>query len=150
MIVCRSVILECRMCRIPQALVSCRDESANALQPQPLLTHVAASTYLQEQGSVLPADVQTATGRTYQVGRVAIRTLWFDSQLLAALDPERQPQPLLAELRTGGSRVGSNGSSSAVQLRLTANATPRQVVMLGAGMDTRAWRLQLPPGACFL
>jgi Leucine carboxyl methyltransferase len=99
---------------------------------------------------VLPEEVQTATGRTYQVGRVAIRTLWFDSQLLAALDPARQPQPLLAELRPGASSVSSNGSSSGVQLRLTANATPRQVVMLGAGMDTRAWRLQLPPGACCL
>ena len=98
---------------------------------------------------MLPAKVQTATGRTYQVGRVAIRTLWFDSQLLAALDPARQPQPLLAELRPGDSSVGSNGGST-VQLRLTANATPRQVVMLGAGMDTRAWRLQLPPGACCL
>jgi Leucine carboxyl methyltransferase len=97
---------------------------------------------------VLPAEVQTATGRTHQVGRVAIRTLWFDTQLLAALDPARQPQPLLAELRPGASSISSNGSGSAVQLRLTANATPGQVVMLGAGMDTRAWRLQLPPGAC--
>ncbi len=97
---------------------------------------------------MLPAELRAATGRTYEVGRVAIRTLWFDTQLLAALDPARQPQPLLAELRPRGSAVSSNGSSSAVQLGLTANATPRQVVMLGAGMDTRAWRLQLPPGAC--
>jgi Leucine carboxyl methyltransferase len=96
---------------------------------------------------VLPAELQAATGRTYQVGRVAIRTLWFDRQLLEALDPARQPQPLLAELQCGGSGASSNGSGSAVQLRLTAYATPRQVVMLGAGMDTRAWRLQLPPGA---
>jgi O-methyltransferase involved in polyketide biosynthesis len=103
---------------------------------------------LQEQGSVLPAEVQAATGRTYEVGRVAIRTLWFDTQLLAALDPARQPQPLLAQLQTMGSGYSSNGSSSGVQLRLTANATPRQVVMLGAGMDTRAWRLHLPPGDC--
>lgn len=40
----------------------------------------------------------------------------------------------------------SCGGGSAVRLRLTPNATPRQVVLLGAGMDTRAWRLRLPPG----
>lgn len=45
---------------------------------------------------MLSAELQAATGRTYEVTRVAIRTLWFDAQLLAALDPARQPQPLLA------------------------------------------------------
>jgi len=34
------------------------------------------------------------------------------------------------------------------QVQLQATAVPTQVVLLGAGMDTRAWRhdLQLPPG----
>ena len=50
--------------------------------------------------------------RRYQVGRVTLRTLFFDRHLLAALK--------------GGAR---------------------QVVLLGAGMDSRAWRLDLPPGA---
>lgn len=50
--------------------------------------------------------------RRYQVGRVTLRTLFFDRHLLAALE--------------GGAR---------------------QVVLLGAGMDSRAWRLDLPPGA---
>ena len=52
-----------------------------------------------------------ASKRKYQVGRVTLRTLFFDKHLLAAL-------------RSGA----------------------RQVVLLGAGMDSRAWRLDLPPG----
>lgn len=110
---------------------------------------------MQEQGGILSPELQAATGRTYQITRVAIRTLWFDDQLLAALDPARQPQPLLARLQLGssGSSGGGNGSGSrgggddsVVSLQLRPNATPKQVVLLGAGMDTRAWRLQLPPG----
>lgn len=60
---------------------------------------------------------QPRAKRRYQVGRVTLRTLFFDRHLLAAL--------------RGGAA---------------------QVVLLGAGMDSRAWRLDLPPGAdksCF-
>lgn len=110
----------------------------------------------QAQGGVLPAEEQAASGRTYQITRVAIRTLWFDRQLLAALDAERQPQPLLSDLSIDGggddtSRAGGGGGDCAagVRLSLRRNATPRQVVLLGAGMDTRAWRLALPAGAAF-
>lgn len=52
--------------------------------------------------------------RTYLVGRVALRTLFYDDHLLAAVK--------------GGAI--------------------RQVVLLGAGMDSRAWRLDLPKGIC--
>ena len=84
-----------------------------------------------------------------QVTRIAIRTLWFDQQLLAALDAARQPQLLRADVVVAGNDgSGGGGSISAggVRLQLAANATPRQVVLLGAGMDTRAWRLALPAG----
>ena len=49
--------------------------------------------------------------RKYAVGRVTLRTLFFDDHVLAAV------------------RAGA-----------------RQVVLLGAGMDCRAWRLDLPAG----
>lgn len=52
--------------------------------------------------------------RTYLVGRVALRTLFYDDHLLAAVK--------------GGAI--------------------KQVVLLGAGMDSRAWRLDLPKGIC--
>lgn len=50
---------------------------------------------------------------------MALRTWWFDEQLLESLE--------------GGGQ----------------GAAPRQVVVLGAGMDTRPWRLRLPPGWCW-
>ncbi|KAK9908943.1 hypothetical protein WJX75_005035 [Coccomyxa subellipsoidea] len=53
--------------------------------------------------------------RTYLVGRVALRTLFYDDHLLAAVK--------------GGAI--------------------RQVVLLGAGMDSRAWRLDLPKGVAW-
>ncbi|CAK0745425.1 hypothetical protein CVIRNUC_001619 [Coccomyxa viridis] len=55
------------------------------------------------------------TKRRYMVGRVALRTKFFDTRLLEAV---------------------SSGPPAAV----------RQVVLLGAGMDTRAWRSPLPEG----
>lgn len=62
-----------------------------------------------EKGEVTPHS-----DRKYLVGRVALRTLFYDDHLLAALK--------------GGA--------------------VRQVVLLGAGMDSRAWRLDLPEGLC--
>jgi hypothetical protein len=49
------------------------------------------------------------------VGRVTLRTLFFDARIAAALE-------------------GKDGPAA------------RQVVLLGAGMDTRAWRLKMPAG----
>jgi len=54
-----------------------------------------------------------------QAGRLAVRTWWFDRRFAEALSG-----------------------------KLSSNAAPRQVVLLGAGMDTRAWReLGFPAGA---
>lgn len=57
------------------------------------------------------ADPQKGQKRNYQVGRLTLRTLFFDDQVLSAV------------------KAGAS-----------------QVVILGAGMDCRAWRLDLPAG----
>lgn len=57
------------------------------------------------------------TKRQNMVGRVALRTLFFDARITAALDGESSSSP-----------------------------KAKQVVLLGAGMDTRAWRLKMPAG----
>ena len=62
----------------------------------------------------------TAPDAGAQAGRLAVRTFWFDRRVAEAL----------------GSKFGSGAGSA-----------PRQVVLLGAGMDTRAWReLGFPAG----
>lgn len=53
--------------------------------------------------------------REHMVGRVALRTLFFDAKITAALEGKHGPKA-------------------------------KQVVLLGAGMDTRAWRLKMPAG----
>ncbi len=57
-------------------------------------------------------EVPSHSDRKFMVGRVALRTLFFDEHLQNAV------------------------KSHAI----------RQVVLLGAGMDSRAWRLDLPEG----
>ena len=57
----------------------------------------------------------------WQAGRIAVRTHWFDHRIRAALT------------EAGAHDVGGQ--------------LPRQVVLLGAGMDTRPWRdVGFPPG----
>ena len=95
--------------------------------PCGLLAHVhghwslvtARHAVAQEQGNILPKDLQERSGRKYEISRIAVRTVWFDRELLAALNADRQPQPLLA-------RVASDGGGG-VKLDLHPNATPRQV-----------------------
>ena len=57
------------------------------------------------------AEPEKGQRRKYQVGRVALRSVFFDSEIMRAIS------------------AGAN-----------------QVVVLGAGMDCRAWRLDLPAG----
>lgn len=71
--------------------------------------------------------------RMYKISQVAARSWWFDRQIMTALTSPAVP--------------ASKGWLSA---RLTnsargPSAPPRQVVVLGAGMDSRPWRLPLPP-----
>jgi methyltransferase (TIGR00027 family) len=68
-------------------------------------------------GSSAPASPQQAR-RRFRYSNVAARVWWFDQQLASAL--------------------GSPASNPACH--------PRQVVVLGAGYDSRPWRLPLPSG----
>lgn len=69
--------------------------------------------------------------RRYKLNARAMRTRWFDDQIEASLDmfnhslEEYSKRKYVAKTVTPGHR-------------------PRQVVMLGAGMDSRPWRLRLP------
>jgi O-methyltransferase involved in polyketide biosynthesis len=72
--------------------------------------------------------------RLYTIAPLAAATWWVDRALLTALTTPAIPP--------------TKGWLSA-RLSLSArgpSAPPRHVVLLGAGMDTRAWRLPLPPG----
>lgn len=81
-------------------------------------------------------DVNTSSRpgrRMYKISQVAARSWWFDRQIMTALTSPAVP--------------ASKGWLSA---RLTnsargPSAPPRQVIVLGAGMDSRPWRLPLPP-----
>ena len=88
---------------------ACTRRTWRAWLPLPDSQSMALQEYQKgvEDGHALAG----ASGRKFQVGRVTLRTLFFDRHLQAAL------------------RQGA-----------------RQVVLLGAGMDSRAWRLELPPG----
>lgn len=78
-----------------------------------------------------------ASGRNFKINSMAIRTKWFDDQLEASLGMPIDP-----------SIVSSSTSREDPYIVRTANAgaLPRQVVVLGAGMDSRPWRLKLPEG----
>eukprot|EP00884_Botryococcus_braunii_P022273 jgi/Botrbrau1/872/Bobra.0352s0061.1 len=77
------------------------------------------------------------------VTRIAIRTKWFDDRLLQALSGAA-PGATGLQLRMGPAPSGGEGVY--VDLHAVALPLPQQVVLLGAGMDSRAWRLPLPPG----
>lgn len=94
---------------------------------------------------------------------MAIRTRWFDDQLLAALGRDIVPAAVVpSALRgvpaaAGGAEAGSSAVAEAEGPYVVGGASgrngtaaepPRQVVLLGAGMDSRPWRLDLPEGAC--
>ena len=73
-----------------------------------------------------------SASRLCSISTVAARTWWIDRAILTALTTPAVP--------------GTRGWLSA---RLTGSARgpsspPRQLVLLGAGMDSRAWRLPLP------
>lgn len=78
-------------------------------------------------------------GRRYKVSTISTRVWWFDRQIVEALQP---PSP---------SASASDGTPKGA----AAAPVPRQVVLLGAGMDTRPWRLDdlpkvIPPPRLFV
>jgi O-methyltransferase involved in polyketide biosynthesis len=92
------------------------------------------------------AAATTTTPRKGAVSRIAARTLWFDAEVLdgvagvatSAVDVRLTP----ATTPTGTDRLR-------VAIAPRPHAPAAQVVCLGAGMDTRAWRLALPGVAWF-
>lgn len=70
------------------------------------------------------------SGRKIKINLMAIRTKWFDDQLEASLG---MPLPTVA-----------NPEAEYVASTSSPGNAPRQCVLLGAGMDSRAWRLKLP------
>ena len=106
------------------------------------------------------AGTKTASlKRKYMVGRVALRTLFFDTHLLDAVTAGPPAAIKQACLRTHPIHPGD--ACTAVLLYPDVRPLPHalqkgladanclqnvQVVLLGAGMDTRAWRLPLPEG----
>jgi O-methyltransferase involved in polyketide biosynthesis len=85
---------------------------------KPFPADMAAQEHHQQQPPALRR-------RRFCYSNVGVRVWWFDQQLLAALR---------------GAGGGGRGSSDA------AAPAPRQVVVFGAGFDTRPWRLDLPDG----
>jgi hypothetical protein len=97
--------------------------------------------------------------RKYMVGRVALRTRFFDTHLLDAVTAGPPAAIKQACLRTHPIHAGEACTAMLLYAGVTppSHALPKglpdvnrlqnvQVVLLGAGMDTRAWRLPLPGG----
>lgn len=76
-----------------------------------------------------------ALQRKYKVSRIGLRTRWFDQGVLDALGLNTHPLPVAVTLTLNDTH----------DARVTLSLRPpaRQVVLLAAGMDARAWRLPL-------
>jgi hypothetical protein len=70
-------------------------------------------------------------------GGAAVRVHWADEQLLSALHHHQQQQSACKHAKAAG---GGNSTAGCTELPSV------QVVVLGAAIDTRPWRLALPPG----
>jgi hypothetical protein len=97
------------------------------------VAHEETSTSTREEGG-------EGRSRPRMVTLIAIRTKWFDDRILQALREGAGPRVAVGLQPDAATRVG-------VELRVCEPPRPLQVVLLGAGMDSRAWRLPLPPGA---
>lgn len=82
---------------------------------------------LKEQG--------VALRRKYKVSRIGLRTRWFDQGVVNALTPGNHPLPVSVTLTPGTTNI---------TVSLSLRPPARQVVLLAAGMDARAWRLPFP------
>jgi len=111
--------------RIIAAMRAMESERPNALFHDPLAEVLAGRVAMKNARNRPRQDRHILWGN-----RFPIRVRYFDDALLEALgvlDPSGFSPPWKATPRP------------------ESGAMPRQVVMLGAGMDTRAWRLPLPP-----
>lgn len=101
----------------------------------PLATYLAGGTALA-RAKKRREKAPSGTGRTYKVGRIAVRTRWFDDQLEECLG---MPQTFTSSLNPPTHTVHTLATSADGKLHL-----PTQVVELGAGLSSRPWRLHLP------
>lgn len=105
-----------------------------AEEPDPLVLDLLASALAGPKAIKTARNRQQAapkgSSRKNKINKMAIRTKWFDDQLLASLDMP------LGSLLTLDNYITSTLPSDGI--------APRQVVVLGSGMDSRPWRLRLP------
>lgn len=108
---------------------SCRPDAFlhDALTPH-LLQGSQRSLQSQERLAKAAAAHEAALGGGHVTTWIAVRSHVVDQQIVATLQEHLSQKPIQKESRPAG-----------VQNR------QQQVVLLGAGLDTRAWRLPLPP-----
>lgn len=102
------------------------EEGEGAIVRDPLAATLAGKQALQASRK-RRVKAPVGAGRRYTIGRIAIRTKWFDDQLEMSLGmmPPSQDNAYLVDT-IGGHQM------------------PMQVVELGAGLSTRPWRMKLP------
>lgn len=81
------------------------------------------------------------SGRKNKVNMITIRTKWFDDQLEASLGMPLGRIDIITD-----NLIKSTDEPDYVVSTVKSGNAPRQVVLLGAGMDSRAWRMKLPAG----
>lgn len=111
------------------------EEDSERIVFDPLAKRLAGRTAM---GKATKRRVKAAQGsrRHYKVGRIAVRTRWFDDQLEECLG---MPRTLRSFSKTADHIVSTMSSGSDGKMHF-----PTQVVELGAGLSTRPWRLHLP------
>ena len=113
------------------------DPFAAALAGEETMTRIRAKREMTKEDGT-----GTAAVRDVDKGRIAIRTRFFDDAVRAfarEVDAEE-----LRESKKGAAGGGKKGSAAAKVAPGgdASGATPRQIVLLGSGYDTRAWRLE--------
>lgn len=115
--------------RYPAAARAMEAEEEAPLVLDPLAAGLAGPKALKSaRARQQPAP--TDSGRKIKINMMAIRTKWFDDQLEVSLG-----MPVSKAIQDAKDYVGTTA---------TSGTAPRQCVVLGAGMDSRPWRLKLP------
>lgn len=113
-------------------------EEESPLFKDPLAAVLAGDALLKEkarQRSLAPPG----SNRRFKVNMFAIRTRWFDDQLEASLGMLGGQVPAQAG-------ETNDGIIPYIAKTFHPGYQAKQVVVLGAGMDSRPWRLHLPSG----
>lgn len=112
----------------------------DSLFKDPLSNFLAGSAAVAQAFELAPTYKPNgvAKHRTAKVSNVAIRVIWFDDWIIKSLNRSTHPSPSV-------SSIFAVQNDLAVSVALSVNV-PKQVVVLGSGMDTRPWRLDLPSG----